>query len=235
MTATNRIENMTAVPLRMSTQLTTDRQTQDISFGARVYNGLNQAGGLVMNTAQIAGSALGLTPIVSAAVNQVANLGGGTASPTVGVGFGGGGGGLGGGAVAGGFGGVSGAAFGTALQAGPPGLVASSVAYSSGPTGLPGTGMGMGLGNGLVATTPVTSGSTSATSSNVLSTPLTTTVGGTGTAGGYQQYFSSLGQEQYRMLNLQIAMQQEYQFFATLSNVLKTRHDTVKAAISNIR
>jgi hypothetical protein len=37
------------------------------------------------------------------------------------------------------------------------------------------------------------------------------------------------------MLNLQIAMQQEYQFFATLSNVLKTRYDTVKAAISNIR
>ena len=65
--------------------------------------------------------------------------------------------------------------------------------------------------------------------------PFSAISGSTSSAGGYQNYFSSLGQQQYQMLNLQIAMQQEYQFFATLSNVLKTRYDTQKNSISNIR
>jgi len=37
------------------------------------------------------------------------------------------------------------------------------------------------------------------------------------------------------MIKLQMAMQRENQVFTTVSNVLKTRHDTIKNAISNIR
>jgi len=36
------------------------------------------------------------------------------------------------------------------------------------------------------------------------------------------------------MLNLQVTMQRENQVFTTLSNVLKTRHDTVKNTIQNV-
>ena len=36
-------------------------------------------------------------------------------------------------------------------------------------------------------------------------------------------------------LQVQIAMQRENQVFTSVSNVLKTRHDTVKNSISNIR
>lgn len=217
MTTQNRID---PIPLRMSTTVTGERQTQDRGFGARVHMGLNQAAGVIVNAASVAGAVMG-APIVSAAVSQVAQLGGSpgtTSSPSVG------------GQYAGLGGGIAGGAFGTAVSVGPPGLVQSAVASSSGP--IAPSGMG-GLSSGLTGSGFPTG--TSATGGSVLNSPLTGTVGGTGSAGGYQSYFSSLGQEQYRMLNLQIAMQQEYQFFATLSNVLKTRHDTVKAAISNIR
>jgi|GEM_PF-828335 len=68
------------------------------------------------------------------------------------------------------------------------------------------------------------------------------TGGGVGGAGGGN---SSMGTaqglvEQQQNFNLQFlflqsAMQQENQKFSTLSNVMKTRHDTVKNSISNIR
>ena len=41
--------------------------------------------------------------------------------------------------------------------------------------------------------------------------------------------------ENMEMLKVQIAMQRENQMFTTVSNVLKTRHETVKGSISNIR
>lgn len=38
-----------------------------------------------------------------------------------------------------------------------------------------------------------------------------------------------------QMMQVQIAMQRENQMFTSVSNVLKTKHDTVKNSISNIR
>jgi hypothetical protein len=37
-----------------------------------------------------------------------------------------------------------------------------------------------------------------------------------------------------QMLQVQIAMQRENQMFTSVSNVLKTKHDTVKNSISNV-
>lgn len=55
------------------------------------------------------------------------------------------------------------------------------------------------------------------------------------TVGQYNGEMAGMFDEQKRMLSLQIAMQRENQIFTTVSNVLKTRHDTAKNAISNIR
>jgi hypothetical protein len=217
----NRID---PIPLRMSSALTVDKQTQGRTFGDRLHYGLNQAAGVIVNAASAAGTLLG-APIVSTAISQVANLGGMPGTTL-------------GGTVGGQYGGVANAAFGISSQI-TPGLVQASSGYAAGPIasgGLGGLGGSTSLASsGLVGTNTGGTTNSSVTPGGSLTNPLSTTVGGTGTAGGYQNYFSSLGQEQYRMLNLQIAMQQEYQFFATLSNVLKTRYDTVKAAISNIR
>src|SRR4051812_29935441 len=113
MATTNRIET---VPVRMSTVVTNPRQTEDRGFGARVHMGINQAASTVVNAASLAGSFLPGAPIVSAAISQVANLGGApgsTVSPSV----------LGGG--------IAGTAYSTALAAGPSGLIGSSVASAS--------------------------------------------------------------------------------------------------------
>lgn len=41
--------------------------------------------------------------------------------------------------------------------------------------------------------------------------------------------------ENMKLLQVQMAMQRENQVFTTVSNVLKTRHDTVKNSIANVR
>lgn len=41
--------------------------------------------------------------------------------------------------------------------------------------------------------------------------------------------------ENMKLMQVQIAMQRENQIFTTVSNVLKTRHDTVKNSIANVR
>jgi hypothetical protein len=49
---------------------------------------------------------------------------------------------------------------------------------------------------------------------------------------------SELSQSQAEMrdlINLQIAMQRENQYFTAISNILKTRHETLKTIIGNIR
>lgn len=45
----------------------------------------------------------------------------------------------------------------------------------------------------------------------------------------------SMAGEMGRMLEVQMQMHRENQVFSTVSNVLKTRHDTVKNSISNVR
>jgi len=46
---------------------------------------------------------------------------------------------------------------------------------------------------------------------------------------------SAMSSENAKLLQTQIAMQRENQIFTSVSNVLKTKHDTVKNSISNIR
>lgn len=64
-------------------------------------------------------------------------------------------------------------------------------------------------------------------------------VGSTGTGGGtIGQMNSDLIQSQSdnaKLLQVQMAMQRENQVFTTVSNVAKTRHDTTKNSIGNIR
>lgn len=56
-----------------------------------------------------------------------------------------------------------------------------------------------------------------------------------GVAAGGTDAISQMSQENMKMMNVQIAMQRENQMFSSVSNVLKTKHDTVKNSIGNIR
>ncbi len=65
-----------------------------------------------------------------------------------------------------------------------------------------------------------------------------TDVGSTGIGGSITGMNSDLVQSQAdnaALLKVQIALQHENQVFSSVSNVLKTRHDTVKNSIGNIR
>lgn len=46
---------------------------------------------------------------------------------------------------------------------------------------------------------------------------------------------AEMSKQNAQMMQVQIAMQRENQVFTSVSNVLKTKHDTVKNSISNIR
>jgi hypothetical protein len=60
--------------------------------------------------------------------------------------------------------------------------------------------------------------------------------GGGGVSGGeFNGEMQSMFSEQKKLLGVQVAMQRENQVFSTISNVLKTRHDTTKNSIGNIR
>lgn len=56
-----------------------------------------------------------------------------------------------------------------------------------------------------------------------------------GVAAGGTDAIAQMSQENMKMMNVQIAMQRENQMFSSVSNVLKTKHDTVKNSIGNIR
>lgn len=106
-------------------------------------------------------------------------------------------------------------------------------------------------GGGATATTYAASGVTSlgggSTTSTVGGTPLMTSgagsqVGPNLTAGmgsnGVGQYDTSLAAmsaQNAQMLQVQMVMQRENTMFTSLSNVLKTKHDTAKNSIGNIR
>ncbi len=76
-------------------------------------------------------------------------------------------------------------------------------------------------------------------------TNIGSTVGGSPSALGNSGSSNTLGQmnsdlvqaqaDNAKLMQVQIAMQRENQVFSSVSNVLKTRHDTVKNSISNIR
>jgi len=117
------------------------------------------------------------------------------------------------------------------VAAGQAGAANPNAALGAGSQGLSGlTGGG---------TTPVGFGS--GTTSTGMGGLGGLTGGGVGGAGGNSSMGTAQGLvEQQQNFNLQFlflqsSMQQENQKFSTLSNVMKTRHDTVKNSISNIR
>jgi hypothetical protein len=59
--------------------------------------------------------------------------------------------------------------------------------------------------------------------------------GGSGVGSEFNPEMQSMFAEQKKLLGLQVAMQRENQVFSTISNVLKTRHDSAKNSIGNIR
>lgn len=89
----------------------------------------------------------------------------------------------------------------------------------------------------LLTSLPDTSSSTSSTTADTRLTDLTgdSTSSTSTTLANYNSEMAGMLDSQKQMLSLQIAMQRENQIFTTVSNVLKTRHDTAKNAISNIR
>lgn len=83
-------------------------------------------------------------------------------------------------------------------------------------------------------------GSTSASPQNITvgagngSGPNLTAGAGTN-AGSYNTDIASMSAQNAQMLQVQMAMQRENTMFSSISNVLKTKHDTAKNSISNIR
>jgi hypothetical protein len=62
-------------------------------------------------------------------------------------------------------------------------------------------------------------------------------IGGNGAAGGaeFGGELSGMFNEQKNLLKMQATLQHESQRFTAISNVMKTRHDTIKNSIGNIR
>lgn len=117
---------------------------------------------------------------------------------------------------------------------------------TSGVTSIAGGGRG-GAASASYAASGVIGLGGGSTTSSVGGTPLLTTGAGT-TAGpdltagtgfnGVGQYDTSLAAmsaQNAQMLQVQMTMQRENTMFTSLSNVLKTKHDTAKNSIGNIR
>ncbi len=187
--AGNRVETIEPTPVRLSTNLTIDRQTPKTDFGDRVKSGLDTAAGAVASGAAVAAPFIPGGAIVSAAVSSVTQMSSSSSSG---------------------------------------GQTAASAAYSmSGVVSVPGSGginttVGGGP-NGSVGQLPGVSSTVSGTSPNYLT-------GGSGTSDLMQAQA-----ENSKLMQVQIALQRENQVFTTVSNVLKTRHDTVKNTIANVR
>jgi hypothetical protein len=203
--------DMTPAPARISTNLSIDRQTPKADFGDRVKAGLDTAAGAVANGAAVAAPFVPGGAIISAAVSSVTQFAGGA------HGGGGGGGGHGGGS-------------------------ASSAQYAmSGVTNVGGVGgINTSVGNGAVggggAAIPGASGGAAGVNAGGSPFTLPGLPGNSGvTTGMMNSELISAQQDNAKLLQMQVAMQRENQVFTTVSNVLKTRHDTVKNTIGNVR
>ncbi|RKG58717.1 hypothetical protein D7X30_14035 [Corallococcus sp. AB011P] len=112
-------------------------------------------------------------------------------------------------------------ASGSGMQGGPYVGVMNTGAGAVPSTNLPGVG-----GSGL----PSTGGSTS------LGTSVGTSSGGSvGDQLNTNGSLKSMMDDNVKLLNMQSAMQHESQLFTAVSNVMKSRHDTTKNSIGNIR
>ena len=112
----------------------------------------------------------------------------------------------------------------------------STFANSSGSGAAPYYGAALSSGGVPMNTTVGAGGTTAGGSSPVSNNGQVSLPGGGGVSGGeFNGEMSSMFAEQKKLLGVQVAMQRENQVFSTISNVMKTRHDTSKNAIGNIR
>ncbi|MGE6762461.1 hypothetical protein D7X55_39360 [Corallococcus sp. AB049A] len=111
-------------------------------------------------------------------------------------------------------------ASGSGMQGGPYVGVMNTASGAVPSTNLPGAGTGMPTGG---------------------STSLGTSVGGASSGGQVSDQLTNnsslktMMDDNVKLLNLQSAMQHESQLFTAVSNVMKSRHDTTKNSIGNIR
>ncbi len=184
-----------STPARLSTNMTIERQTPKRDFGDRMKAGLETAGGVLANGANVVGGLVPGGAILSAAVSSVSQLGGHNTPGSVGQAYG---------------------ATGVVnIGAGSGGVNTTVGAGGSNPAGnLPGFGSTVGGSPNALGSTGGSSG---------------------GQVGSMNAELVNSSSESTKLLNLQIAMQRENQVFSSVSNVLKTRHDTVKNSIGNIR
>ena len=191
---TNDNNRIDPTPVRLSTNVSIDRQTPKTDFGDRLKSGLDTAAGTLASGAAVVAPFVPGGAIVSAAVSSVTQMSNGASSgsptaaaPTYGVSSLGGGSGI-----------------NTTVGGGNSGSV----------TSLPGIPSSTGSG-------PFVPGGGSSSSG--------------GTVGQMNTDLIQAQAENAKLMQVQIAMQRENQVFTTVSNVLKTRHDTVKNTISNVR
>ncbi|HYV49483.1 MAG TPA: hypothetical protein VFA20_31710 [Myxococcaceae bacterium] len=205
-----------STPVRISTNLTIDRQTPKADFGDRLAAGMQTVGGAIASGAAIAAPLVPGSAIVSAAVSSVSQLGGNLGQGT-----------SSGAATAGIYNsGVVGLGGGTGINT----TVGGGGNAPIGNVGTVGGGIGGGGGMGGVAIGGGGIGQGGLGGGQLTSVP------GPGTdISSMQNLMAQQAKTSFQMLGLQQQMQQENQVFTTVSNVLKTRHDTVKNTISNVR
>ena len=109
--------------------------------------------------------------------------------------------------------------------AGGAGGGAAAASYAA--TGV--VGFSGGAGGAAVGGSPVAVGGGSGAGPNL------TAGAGTNGMGAYNNDIASMSSQNSQMLQVQMAMQRENTMFSSISNVLKTKHDTAKNSVGNIR
>lgn len=185
-----------STPARLSTNLTIERQTPKRDFGDRMKAGLETAGGVLANGANVVGGLVPGGAILSAAVSSVSQLGGHSTPGSVGAAY---------------------SATGVVnIGGGSNGGVNTTVAGGGGGTNPVVSGVGTTVGGA-----PNALGSTGGASG--------------GAVGQMNADLINAQADNAKLLQVQMSLQRENQVFTSVSNVLKTRHDTVKNSIGNIR
>ncbi|MBX7114608.1 MAG: hypothetical protein K1X64_09815 [Myxococcaceae bacterium] len=182
----NRID---PTPVRISNNLTIERQTPKRDFGDRLKSGLDTAAGAIANGASIAGGLIPGGAIVSTAVSSMTQFS--NSSPSAGAAY-----------AANGVINVNGGGAGLSTTIGAPSTTVSGGSIAGGISNTPNYQAGTGSSS---------------------------------TIAGMNSDVVAMQRDQNEMLKLQVAMQRENTMFSSISNVLKTRHDTTKNSISNIR
>jgi hypothetical protein len=206
----NRIDS---TPVRISTNLTIDRQTPKTDFGDRLSAGIQNVGGAIASGAAIAAPLVPGSAIVSAAVSSVSQLGSNLAQGT-----------QSGAATAGMY------SSGLVGLGGGTGINTTVGGGGQAPIGNVGVGGG-GLGGGGLGGMAVGGGGGLGGGGGGVGVPQP----GNSNLESLQQVMNSNNASSMQLLGVQMQMQKENQVFSTVSNVLKTRHDTVKNTISNVR